>query len=54
MKKTVTAEEFRKAPQKVYEEAVKGEVKINHLHYRDRIFTLTSRQRREDNAKTTD
>ena len=42
----VTAEEFKKNPQRVYRAADKGGVvKINHGHYHDRIFELVARDR---------
>lgn len=50
--KTVTAEEFNKKPSPVFREVDRhGEILINHSHYQDRIFVLTSRERRADNDK---
>jgi len=47
--KTFNAEEFNKHPHRVYREADKeGSVRINHSHYRDRIFELRARNRREE------
>jgi len=46
--KTVNAEEFNKNPLKIYREAdLNNEVRINHLHYPDKIFVLSARKRRE-------
>ena len=50
--KTFTANEFTREPQRVYREAdTKGEVKINHSHYSDKIFILTSRERKPVDGK---
>jgi len=47
--KTFNAEEFNKNPNKVYREADKtGSVRINHLHFRDKIFEITCRDRRNE------
>jgi len=50
--KTFNAEEFNKKPHIVYREADKnGSVRINHLHYKDRIFEITCRDRRQEPAE---
>ena len=47
--KTYQAEEFNKNPSEAYREAdLNGRVRINHNHYRDKIFELIARPRREE------
>lgn len=47
--KTFNAEEFNKHPNQVYKEAAKsGFVRINHLHFQDKIFEITCRDRRDE------
>ena len=44
--KTFTAEEFNKKPAAVFREVdVNGSAQINHDRYKDKIFTLTARER---------
>ncbi len=44
--KTFSAESFNKSPGEVYREADRsGSAKINHAHYPDRMFILSSRER---------
>lgn len=57
MPKTFSAEELSRNPAQVFREAdLNGEVKINHGQYKDKIFTLSARERKpleveSDNAK---
>ncbi len=44
--KTYTADDFKKHRSKIFREADRnGIVKINHDHYKDKVFFLESRER---------
>lgn len=50
--KTYTAEDFKKKRSVIFREAdVNGIVKINHDHYKDKVFFLESRERHAKRAE---
>ncbi len=50
--KTFSAEEFNKNPYKVYREADRnGAAAINHLHYKDKVFVISTKERGEEHTQ---